>query len=571
MEESKKTLVVWYKTKKAKVTFCALTSIFLGLFMYIKWLFKIRLYIHSIVTWSFILFLIVGVYGIAKLALLVDLRVQEQFNFYYDKIFRKASRQNLLIQILKWVSRVWFIAILIYFIGSSPVAKGAYYSNKISDEIKIIEETDENSAFPNLLGENNDTSNLPIYGIPEALKKSETQMGKIPALGTQFEVREKDVTSQNINNELKYVIPLQPKNWLKWDESGNQGYFIVDRNTGDTEFIEESLFTTSKAPFGDNTKRLIYKYMNDEHIPGLITEISPEVDEKGEFHYVATVYETEGLSGFSSVTGIIEVDAKTKSCTYYNLDEIPSYVDRVYPEWIFNEYLKYYGLYKRGFINFLFGQKGCQKPTEDSDIIYIDGVCYYYTGFTSTGKAESSNGIMMMNSRTGEISYYRTNGLSEERAREVAEGVVQEKEYVASYPLLLTVGNEESYFMLMRDKSDNLTGYAFVSYKDYTKSSVASSLIEAQAQYVKSLSKVNSTEVLDESNLTELNGVISDIASENIDGTTVYYVKIGDSDKIFQMFSELNLDIVFADVGDKIKITYFDSNSKVETIISCEL
>lgn len=178
---------------------------------------------------------------------------------------------------------------------------------------------------------------------------------------------------------------------------------------------------------------------------------------------------------------------------------------------------------------------------------------------------------MMMNSRTGEISYYKTNGLSEERAREVAEGVVQEKEYVASYPLLLTVGNEESYFMLMRDKSDNLTGYAFVSYKDYTKSSVASSLIEAQAQYVKSLSKVNSTEVLDESNLTELNGVISDIASENIDGTTVYYVKIEGSDKIFQMFSELNLDIVFSDVGDKIKITYFDSNSRVETIISCEL
>lgn len=581
MEENKKECLIWFRTKKAKLLFCLWSAILLVIFMYTKWLFKIRLYIHSVISWIFILLFIAGIHLIVKRINFIDLKLFKETIFKADndmpyieknRICKEATHEkSILIRVLKWMLISGLVAAIIGMLFSSPIAKGKYFSNKLSDEINIIEETDESSAFPNLLGENNDTSNLPIYGIPEALKKSETQMGTIPALGTQFEVREKDVTSQNINNELKYVIPLQPKNWLKWDDSGNQGYFIVDRNTGDSEFVKESLATTSKAPFGDNTKRLIYKYMNQENISGLITDISPEVDEKGEFHYVATVYENKGISGFSIVTGIIEVDAKTKACTYYNLDEIPKYVDRVYPEWVFTNYLKYYGLYKKGFINSLFGQKGCQKPTKDSDIIYIDGICYYYTGFTSTGKAESSNGIMMMNSRTGEISYYKTNGLSEERAREVAEGVVQEKEYVASYPLLLTIGNEETYFMLMRDKSDNLTGYAFVSYKDYTKSSVATSLLDAQAQYVKSLSKSNSTEVLDESNSIELNGVISDIASENIDGTTVYYVKIEGSDKIFQMFSELNLDIVFANIGDKIKITYFDSNSKVETIIFCEL
>ena len=116
---------------------------------------------------------------------------------------------------------------------------------------------------------------------------------------------------------------------------------------------------------------------------------------------------------------------------------------------------------------------------------------------------------MMMNSRTGEITYYTTYGISEEKAQGIAEGLVQEKEYTASYPLLLQVGGKETYFMLMRDKKENLVGYAFVSYKDYTKAAVSTSLLEAQANYVKALASGSNSKALDETSIAKKSGTIS--------------------------------------------------------------
>lgn len=168
----------------------------------------------------------------------------------------------------------------------------------------------------------------------------------------------------------------------------------------------------------------------------------------------------------------------------------------------FVSYLGDYGTYKNGFWNSVFAKKDVQSMTTDSslpvvdettgkthenpktyDVIYIDGVCYYYTGWTSVGKEGASNGVMMMDSRTGDITYYPTYGISEGKAQSVVEGLVSDKGYESTYPLLLKVAGEETYFHLMRDKSDNLVGYAFCSYKDYQKAAYGKSIDEAEAGF----------------------------------------------------------------------------------------
>jgi len=465
-----------------------------------------------------------------------------------------------------------FVAILVFgafFSSDCFHAKERY--NFVSQMVEIIN-TDENgeSPFPNLLGSNNDTSNLPLLGLPEAIKNAETQMGKQPALGSQFELLESEVTSQNINNSLMYVVPLEPKSFLKWD-GNNHGYFIVDRNNGNTQFVQEGLLTTEHAPFGSNAIRIVYNYMRSNGIYGRITEFSPEVDDEGNFKYVATVYDTTGIEGLRTVRGIVELDAMTKQCKYYGLDEIPDYVDRVFPEEIFDEYLRYYGKYKNGWLNSFIGQKEVLEPTEGSDIVYIDGICYYYTGFTSAGKGESSNGIIMMNCRTGEIKYYVTYGISEEKAMGVAEGRVQEKGYNASYPLLLMVSGQETYFMLMRDEANNLCGYAFVSYKDYTKAAVSETLSTAQAQYIKAVSTSNSADVLDNLDTSTGKAKITAIGSEVRDGVTIWYVMMEGNDHIFTLTSEVEPMVVFARVGDIAEISYIEAESTVVSAITFDI
>lgn len=526
------------------------------------YLFKMRFYLHSCMPW-------VVSNGGFMITVLVLWYIYS--NDWYGMDAAEHCHAHILTIAMVILSAIAWLILILGAIGSSSMFHARSRYKAVSEMVDRIEDSGDVSAFPNLLGKDNDTSNLPLIGIPEAIKKAETEMGRMPALGSQFYIMEEDVTSQSINGELCYVIPLQPKDFLKWDRKGNRGYFIVDRNNGKTTFVEDSLMTTTMAPFGDATKRIIIRYLRSIGEPGLVTEISPEVDDGGKFHYVATIYTVDGIGGMRHVKGIVEVDAATKSCQYYALDEIPEYVDRVYPEDFFEEYLRYYGGFKNGYWNSVFAKKEVQVQTADMDVLYVDGTCYYYTGFTSAGKGESSNGIMMMNSRTGEIEYHVTYGISEDKAQSVAEGLVQEKGYTASYPLLLKVGNQETYFMLMRDASENLVSYAFVSYKDYTKAAVANSLLEAQATYVKAFATDRSSSVLDEKETKTVDGKISDITSEVVDGTTIYYVKVDGNDTIFQMYSSLDIGIVFAKPGDGISIGYYDSGNAVETAVTCTL
>lgn len=528
-------------------------GIFSAILLWIYWMIKAPFRINSSATWWETIG-IVAAFGVA--GILVD---------WYDdefELFTGAAWIVVLILICIWT---------IIRIGSADLFHARERYEFVSQMVTVVEDTDEISAFPNLLGPNNDTSNLPLIGLPEAIKRAETEMGRRPALGSQFEILEAEITSQNINGSLMYVVPLEPKNFFKWDENGNRGYFIIDRNNGNTEFIEESLFSTEKAPFGDNARRIIQRYMLTHGISGRITELSPEVTDDGQFNYVATVYTTGGIEGLDRVTGVIELNPYTRECQYYALDEVPEYIDRVFPEWMFKEYVKYYGSYKNGFWNSVFSQKEVLEMTKDFDVIYIDGVCYYYTGYTSAGKGESSNGIMLMNCRTGEIEYHITYGIAESRAMGVAEGRVQEKGYTASYPLLLMIGGEETYFMLMRDASNNLCGYAFVNYKDYTKTSVNESLLIAQTEYIKSCATTDSATSMNNTALNVAKGNIFQISNEVVDGNTVWYVRLGGNGPIFAFHSSLAPEIVFAEEGWYIEIKYVESDADVISAVEVKL
>lgn len=541
--------------KKSTIAKIILSAVWIVGFLFVCYLSKEPVRWYSTATW---------------MLTVIFVAVEAIISSLCDEYANYDSNNGYAFSAALWLITIVIFAIwLVIRIGSTDLFHSIDRYQYVKNMVTVIEQTDEVSAFPNLLGENNDTSNLPLIGTPEAIKRAETEMGKKPALGSQFEIKESEITSQNINGSLMYVVPLEPKSWVKWDSSGNRGYFIIDRNNGNTTYCENSLYTTEKAPFGSNAKRILNSFMKNNGINGKVTEISPEVDDEGNFFYVATVYNSTGIEGLDKVMGVIELNPYNTSCKYYPLGDIPSYIDRVFPEKLFTQYLKYYGKYAGGFWNSVIGQKNVQEPTSDFDVIYIDGVCYYYTGFTATGKGESSNGIMMMNCRTGEITYYVTYGISEARAMGVAEGRVQEKGYKAAYPLLLMVGNEETYLMIMRDANKNLVGYSFVNYKDYTKASVSEDLLSAQAEYIKACATVNSASSLNNDILKSTQGVILDIVTEVVDGSTMYYVILDSQPmKVFMFRSTLWIDILFAEDGDKLQIEYIDSDDRVISAVT---
>lgn len=408
-----------------------------------------------------------------------------------------------------------------------------------------------------------DVKTIPMGGKPEAEAAAQTLLGSMPGLGSQMELDSEEYTSQNINNELCYVVPLEPSSIFRWDKTtGNGGYFIFNRNTRKTEFVQESLFYVQDAPFSSNIKRHMYNYVHDTlDLSYGIMDISPEVSTDGTYFYVGTCYDYSKAGGLKIVKGVVVTNAVTGENNFYSVEDAPDWIDRIYPEELFLNYIDVYGKYANGYWNStMFGKKkGVQVPTNDYDVVYVNGTCYAYSGWT-TAKAgsasDSSNGIIMMNLRTGEILLYENNGISESKAQKVAQGKVQEKEYTASYPILISVADQPTYFMLMRDKSDNLTGYAFVNYKDYTKVAVSETLQDAQTAYIKTLATNNSSDSLDNVELSTMTGTITSIANEVVESNTVYYIQVNGDSTIYTFSSSLDKKVVFAKPGDEIVISY---------------
>ena len=459
------------------------------------------------------------------------------------------------------IAALLILAIVCFFNGDFMRANKNYAI--VSDMVTVVEGQEE-AVFPDL---NTKDNTMPFVGEPEALKRIQVLLNKDASRGSRFTIDD-DFTSQLLNNELVYVEELEPTSWNRWDkEKGSDGYYIVSRTSQDAEFINKTLYYTQNAPFGSMAKRIIRSQYD-----GLFTELSPEVDDNGVFHYVATTYTQDGPNAMKIVTGVVIFNAEEKNpeVKWYSLDEIPEWVERVYPEEFFEEYCKTYGLYKHGRWNTIFGKLELEEATADYDVVYIGDSCYYYTGWTSVGADNSSSGIMMQNVKTGEMTLYRTGGgLDEQYAQQVAEDKVQNYGYKASYPLLISVGGHKTMFMIMRGDNNNVAGYSFVNYTDSQKVAFADTIQAAQAAYLKMFN--NNGFVLNDSDIVYVNGAISDIASEVKDGNTIYYVKISGSDKIFAFYSELAPTIVFSAEGTPIKVGYVENENVVINAVEVTL
>ena len=478
------------------------------------------------------------------------------------------------------ITVVFAIIAIVVGIKNGEMCDSSYQYNLVSNMVTKIssktggEEVDAANAqvFPVF-----DVKTIPMGGKPEAEAAAQTLLGSMPGLGSQMELDSDEYTSQNINNELCYVVPLEPSSMFRWDKTvGNGGYFIFNRNTRKTEFVQDSLFYVQDAPFRNKIKRHMYNYVHDAlNLSYGIMDISPEVSTDGTYYYVGTVYDYSKAGSLKIVKGVVVTNAITGENEFYSVEEAPEWIDRIYPEELFLDYIKVYGKYANGYWNAsMFGKKkGVQIPTNDYDVVYVNGTCYAYSGWTTSkagASSDSSNGIIMMNLRTGEILLYENNGISESKAQKVAQGKVQEKEYTASYPILISVAEQPTYFMLMRDKSDNLTGYAFVNYKDYTKVAVSETIQDAQTAYIKALATNNSSDNLENVELSTKKGVITNIANEVVESNTVYYVQIDDDSTIFTFSSSVDKKVVFASIGDDITISYIPADG-AEVISAVEV
>ena len=227
----------------------------------------------------------------------------------------------------------------------------------------------------------------------------------------------------------------------------------------------------------------------------------------------------------------------------------------------------YYGTLKHGFLNSVLGQKDCLKTTEGYNYIALDDDVWVYTGVTSVTGDESNVGFVLMNQRTKETRYYAVTGAKEVSAMSSAEGQVQHLGYQATFPLLLNIGNEPTYFLALKDGAGLVKKYAMVNVQKYQVVAIGDTVDACQRQYM-TLMKENGIESsVSQENLKEVTGVIERMAEAVVDGNSHYYLVLKGSDAIYDVSVADNLSIIRYQEGDKVTLEYTEGEA-VNTVYS---
>ena len=313
-----------------------------------------------------------------------------------------------------------------------------------------------------------------------AEKLGDRKLGELADMVSQFEVAE-NYTQINYHGRPVRVTPLRYGDIIKWFNNRSEGlpaYLIIDMVTQNVEVVrlDEGMKYTTAEHFSRN----LYRHLRFAYPTYMFEEPVFEIDEDGTPYWVCAKKEkTIGLFGGTDNHGAVLVNAITGESEYY--EEPPAWVDHVYSAELIIEQYDYYGQYHNGFWNSIFGQRDVTVTTDGYNYLAEGDDVYLYTGVTSVGGDESNIGFLLSNQRTKETKYYPCAGATEYSAMDSAEGQVQNLRYNATFPLLLNIAEQPTYFMALKDASELVKMYAMVNVNQYQIVAIGATVADCEA------------------------------------------------------------------------------------------
>ena len=399
--------------------------------------------IHSSETWFFVIFLLVA------LAAVYAAR---------RKLGRKELKQS---KVMKFFGVLILCVGIVYLLGSllsSPIVNAKKYQKLLTVKEGEFTEDVEELSF----------DKIPLLDKDTAEILGDRKMGSMVDMVSQFEV-------DNIYSQINYkdnpvrVSPLRYASLIKWFTNRSNGipaYIRINMATQTTELVklEQGIRYTTSEHFNRN----IYRHLRFAHPTYIYGELSFEIDEEGTPYWIAPVKKFNiGLFGGETVGKVVLCNAVTGDMKTYDIEDVPEWVDRAYSADLLVQLFDYYGTLKHGFFNSILSQKDCLKTTDGYNYLALDDDVWMYTGVTSVNGDQSNVGFVLSNQRTMETKYYKVEGATEASAMSSAEGQVQNLKYKATFPLLLNISDEPTYFIALKDDAGLVKKYAMVNVQKY--------------------------------------------------------------------------------------------------------
>ncbi|MEM1483381.1 hypothetical protein V6615_00725 [Oscillospiraceae bacterium PP1C4] len=468
------------------------------------------------------------------------------FNYVPNKKFPKWTK------ILLATPWIFFVVVII---GSSFLFNWKAYRDQLGTS-EVIEFASDLQAV--------DLHQVPIVDQELAIILADKKLGERAGLGSQVTIGSRDVTIQKINNKLVWAVPLYHSGVFKWltNLSGTPGYILVSAtDVNDVDYVENH-----KIKYQPNSY-LLHDLKRHTRFYGAwfdgICDPSFEIADDGQPYWVYTTY--RNLRGFSlpEATGAFVVNASTGELTKYGITDLPAWVDRIQPESFVVNQLNNKGEYVRGWLNF--ADKDKFKSSQGHVIVYNNDRCYLFTGMTSVGADDSAIGFIMVDMVTKQSKVYQMAGATESAAMGSAQGKVQHLGYYATFPLIMNIDGQSTYFMALKDQGKLIKQYAFVSVANYSIVGTGETMQLALNDYKLGLKNGGiSNMVPSETDRTSAYGTVLRIAPELVGGETVYKLMLAEQQsKIYILPASLSDELALTREGDRVKIEYEDIESLV--------
>lgn len=531
-----------------KIFIRLLITIVVGLLTYYVTLPAINL--HYFGFYLFVCFIII-VFKLSGIISLPDKIIKISSTKRID--FKNIIKSSIVYMIMAAVFILIFIGDLVY----SPLIMHNKYANRI-----VVK---EDKSFEDNIHEV-DFEMLPLLDKESSSKLGDRVMGQMSELVSQFEVSSQ-YTQINYNNKIVRVTPLEYASEIKWltnRKEGIKGYITVNSVDGSSELIklEKGMKYMPSAMFNEN----LYRKLRFNHPTKIFGKISFEIDNDGNPYWIVPTMTYKVVGLLSEVEGVIIFNPIDGTSKYYKVSEVPKWVDHVYDANLITEQFNDYGMYKNGFFNSIFGQKGVVQTTDGYNYMIQDDDVYLYTGVTSINSDESNIGFIITNLRTKETNFYNVPGAEEYSAMESAKGQVQQMNYNSTFPLLINLNSRPTYLISLKDKAGLVKMYAFVDVQDYQKVVVTDSSLginEAARNYLTNVDIKGNKDVNVKKEIT-----VKSINSATIDGVSYYYI-VDTDDQKYKASIKLNDNLPFVRQNDKLNIKYIKEKNIID-IISIE-
>ena len=400
---------------------------------------------------------------------------------------------------------------------------------------------------------------IPMLDEDSAARLGSRKLGELADMVSQFEILP-SYTQINYQGRPVRVTSLAYGDLVKWFTNRSAGlpaYLIIDMVTQEAEVVrlDEGMKYTTAEHFG----RYLPRHLRFHYPTYMFADPVFEINEEGEPYWVCPrMVKTIGLFGGADIQGAVLVNAVTGESQYY--EEVPNWVDHVYDANLIMEQFDYYGMYHNGFINSIFGQRDVTHTTEGYNYIAIGDDVYMYTGVTSVTSDQSNIGFILSNQRTKETHFYSVAGATEASAQASAMSQVQQMRYVATFPLLLNIADQPTYFMSLKGEDGLVKMYAMVNVQQYNIVETGSTVAECEANYRRALADSGLISDGDAeavpSDQEEISGAIAEIRTAVLDGNSYYFLRLEGQDTFYAVNAAENPLAVILNAGDQVTIAY---------------